>query len=145
MEHAFCLLLTLSLFSHARSIRSIRCVSRTIRFVRSFVSVIDLEEGRKESINANKKLNSWRPHGYGSVPCIDLPTIKLALLFSVSQPGRSPALPVSSLSPAPTPTLPMQRPGGHGLTCSRQSRHLSSRSRLGHPPRCLPGQSRSNR
>jgi hypothetical protein len=79
------------------------------------VSVIDLEEGRKESINANKKLNSWRPHGYGSVPCIDLPTIKLALLFSVSQPGRSPALPVSSLSPAPT--LPMQRPGGHGLTC----------------------------
>jgi hypothetical protein len=64
----------------------------------------------KESINA-KKINCWKLHRYGCVPCIDLPTQSASSsLLSVSPPGRSPALSVSSLSPAPT--LPMQGPGG---------------------------------
>jgi hypothetical protein len=84
-------------------------------FVPSCELSIDLE-GRKESINAKKKLNCRRLHGYGCVPCIDLPTQSASSsLLSVSPPGRSPALSVSSLSPAPT--LPMQGPGGHDLTC----------------------------
>jgi hypothetical protein len=70
-------------------------------------------EGRKAS--TQKKLNCWKLHGYGCVPCIDLPTQSASSsLLSVSPPGRSPALSVSSLSPAPM--LPMQGPGGHNLT-----------------------------
>jgi hypothetical protein len=81
---------------------------------------------RRRSAGRARRL---RTYARGQFPvdgdCMDMdpylvsicPQSASSLIFSVSQPGRSPALPVSSLSPAPTPTLLMQRPGGHGLTC----------------------------
>jgi hypothetical protein len=78
----------------------------------AFVRVSYRFGGKEGKHQRQKKINCWRLHGYGCVPRIDLPTQSASSsLLSVSPPGRSTALSVASLPPAPT--LPMQGPGGH--------------------------------
>jgi hypothetical protein len=78
-------------------------------FVPSCELSIDLE-GRKESIKSKKKIKCWRLHGYGCVPCIDLPTQSASSSFRFAAGPLACTLRLFSSAGADAPDARPRRP-----------------------------------